>query len=214
MSKLKEIFTNIYNKDVWQGRESKSGKGSDIENTKDFIPELVKLIKKLEVKTLLDCASGDFNWMKEVMKELPEISYLGYDIVTPLIEKNNELYASNKILFQIADITENILPKHDLVFCRDCLVHLSFKSINKFFKNFVDGGSKYLLVTSFTGDRENKDYDEYERMWRTLSFHKEPFEYLPFPLEVINENCKEGNMKFSDKSLLLYSRESLIECGI
>lgn len=210
MSELKKIFTNIYNKSIWNGKESKSGKGSDLENTKTVIEEIVSLVKDRDIKYITDCACGDFNWMKEVLKKLPEVHYLGYDIVEPLIENNDKLYGNDRTYFQCVDITSNPLPKSDLIICRDCLVHLSFDNIKKFIKNFVESESRYLLVTSFTGGfRVNKDYEEYERMWRTISFHREPFNY-PEPLETISENCQQDNFKFHDKSLLLYSRKQLL----
>jgi hypothetical protein len=145
-----------------------------------------------------------------VLKKLPEVKYLGYDIVEPLIESNDKLYGNDRVYFQCVDIASSPLPKSDLIICRDCLVHLSFDNINKFIKNFVESESRYLLVTSFVGDfRVNKDYEEYERMWRTISFHKEPFKYTD-PLETINENCQQDNGNFHDKSLLLYSRNQLL----
>lgn len=213
MTELKKIFTNIYEKNTWAGKESASGKGSDLENASSFIPELVALLKILKIKTMVDCASGDFNWMKEVLKQLPEVYYSGYDIVEKLIISNNVLYGSDSRNFYTKDITIDPLPPVDLVFCRDCLVHLSFENIRKFLRNFLNSESKYLLMTSFSGNRINKDYDEFETMWRTISFHKEPFNF-PDPIETIDENCQQENGNFADKVLILYDREILLKCGI
>jgi hypothetical protein len=83
---MKDIFTNIYKHNLWESRESVSGPGSSLAQTRTIIKQLSLLIKQLQVKTLLDAPCGDFHWMKEVN---PEIDlYIGVDIVSELIEEN------------------------------------------------------------------------------------------------------------------------------
>jgi hypothetical protein len=56
----KRVFTKIYEKDLFNERSnnannvSKSGSGSDLEQTKEIIEKLPILLKKYEIKSMLD----------------------------------------------------------------------------------------------------------------------------------------------------------------
>jgi hypothetical protein len=204
-SSMKDIFTNIYKHNLWESPESVSGPGSSLTQTRTIIKQLSLLIKQLQVKTLLDAPCGDFHWMKEVN---PEIDlYIGVDIVSELIEENNRKYASHNRQFLNLDITHDPLPKADLILCRDCLVHFSFADIHAAISNFKKSGSKYLLTTTFTNVTRNMDIKT--GGWRPLNLEIEPFN-LPKPILIINENCTEGNMAYTDKSLALWELAALI----
>ena len=67
MSKnIEETFTEIYKNKFWDSKESVSGRGSEIEQTKRIIIELPKLYDKFEIKSVLDIPCGDYHWMKYV----------------------------------------------------------------------------------------------------------------------------------------------------
>jgi 2-polyprenyl-3-methyl-5-hydroxy-6-metoxy-1,4-benzoquinol methylase len=59
------------------------------------------------------------------------VDYTGIDIVPSLIEVNRERVARGELSgrFLVADITRDVLPRADVILCRDCLVHLSFLNI-------------------------------------------------------------------------------------
>jgi ubiquinone/menaquinone biosynthesis C-methylase UbiE len=63
------------------------------------------LIKQLQVKKVLDAPCGDFNWMKEIHKNIE--SYIGVDIVEELIDRNKRKYTSQNIQFYHSDITKD-----------------------------------------------------------------------------------------------------------
>ena len=67
--------------------------------------------------------------MKEVC--LDEYEYIGADIVTELIKINNDKFKTTHNKFIDLDLTTGKLPKVDLIFCRDCLVHLCNEDIFK-----------------------------------------------------------------------------------
>ncbi|EIJ81319.1 hypothetical protein PB1_00190 [Bacillus methanolicus PB1] len=67
---MKNIFSFIYNRNIWGSSESVSGPGSSIAQTKTIIQELPILIKKLQIRKILDAPCGDFNWMKEIQKNI------------------------------------------------------------------------------------------------------------------------------------------------
>jgi len=198
-NKNKRIFTEIFINNSWNSYESFSGNGSTLEQTISLRQDLTLILKKYQIKTLLDIPCGDFNWMKEV--NLSSINYIGGDIVKPLIKVNNKKFKSNEKTFRVLDIVNDKLPQCDLVFVRDCFVHLSFADIAKAIKNLKKSKSKYLLTTTFTNRVTNEDTKD--GGWRPLNLQIVPFQFSK-PIEIINENCTEDEGKFSDKSMALY----------
>jgi hypothetical protein len=193
-----EVFTEIYEKKLWSGI-SKSGSGSDLAQTESIRIELPKLLKRFQIFSILDIPCGDFYWMKYL--DLNSISYIGGDIVSDLIKKNNEKYSNQKRKFVIINILEDPLPKVDLILCRDLLVHFSYNELNRAIANLKKSKSKYLLTTSFVNRTNNKNITKGD--WRPINLILKPFNFPP-PLQIINENYLEEGEKFSDKSLCLW----------
>jgi SAM-dependent methyltransferase len=188
----KELFTEYYNKNSWNGKESLSGPGSDYEQTKYLIPELQILLKELNIRTMLDVPCGDFNWMKKV--DLSGIKYIGGDIVSKMIAKNSQKYESKNISFKIIDLVNDQLPTVDLVIVRDCLVHLSNKDIARALNNIKNSKSKYLLTTNFMWKFPTANEDIKVGGWRRLNLQQEPFNFI-FPKQIIIE----GNIQSYDR---------------
>ena len=132
------VFTDICRKNKWAGKESLSGPGSSLCQTTAVLNELPKLCADFDVQTLLDIPCGDFHWMRHV--RLGHIDYTGADIVTNLIQQNRR-YETLNIHFCKLDLIEDRMPKADLVLCRDCLVHLSYKDIFRALRNICASGS-------------------------------------------------------------------------
>jgi len=195
------IFAEIYRKNAWGGI-SKSGPGSDLSQTQTIREELPKLFKELEISSILDIPCGDFYWLKEV--NLDSISYVGADIVGNIISYNEEKYHRKNRTFVRLDVLTDDLPKVDLIFCRDLLVHFSYSDISKSIRNIKKSGSKYLLTTSFVETKMNNDIVTGE--WRKLNLQMPPFSF-PNPLKTINERSSEDNAV--DKSLLLWNISDL-----
>ena len=162
------------------------------------------IIKKYEITSILDAPCGDWYWMQKI--DLAGIKYDGVDIVEDLIIKNNEIFSTKEINFYVKNIAADSLPISDLILCRDCLVHLSFSDSIKIIQNFKNSGSKYLLTTSFSDRSQNIDLGR--TFWRPLNMTLPPFNFPP-PIELINENCTEGNNLYNDKSLALWKLDSL-----
>ena len=181
---MKEIFTDIYKHNKWHGTESVSGSGSTINATRFLVPKLEQLFRDLKVKTFLDAPCGDCNWIRKV--DLSEQEYIGADIVKDLIAKNtkNPLQNAHSSRFIVADITKDVLPKVDLILCRDCLVHLSLAAIRDALRCFRASKSKYLLTTSFIHIHSNINIPTGK--WRPLNLGASPFKMKP--LKILYEN--------------------------
>ncbi len=197
---LRSTFTDIYTHNGWGGVKSTSGTGSDLEQTAVIRRELPELVRRLNIRSILDAPCGDFYWMKECNLEVER--YFGIDIVPQIIAKNREHYGREGLVFICGDIARDSLPQVDLILCRDCLVHLSFSKAKAAISNFVRSKSKYLLTTTFPGTTRNENI--FSGGWRPLDLQLPPFSF-PEPLILINENCSEGNGGYSNKSVGLWS---------
>jgi hypothetical protein len=213
---IEDHFTNIYKNNEWHGQKSRSGTGSDLDNTAVMRPQLVELINSLNIKTMIDAPCGDFNWMQYIIKDLKISNYYGFDIVQDLIGVNKLLHETDNRKFNHLNIIEEILPTVDLIFSRDCLVHFSYKTVKRILENFIESKSKYLLTTTFTRIGRNY-FDILDGQWRAINFQLPPFNFPP-PLNIICEEAKEDNNNWRDKSLGLWEintiKDSLIKCGI
>jgi len=135
---------------------------------------------------------------------LEGISYLGADVVAELVSANLAKHSMHDINFVCLDAVTDGLPKADLVICRDLLVHLDLKDGLRVLQNVYRSGAKYLLTTTFPDRRVNREFSKVYRNWRPLNLEISPFR-LPRPILLINEDCREGQGQFRDKSLGLWS---------
>lgn len=205
----KDLFTRYYKENIWRGKESLSGPGSDYEQTKYLIPELSMLFKTYDIKSVLDLPCGDFNWMKRL--NLDDINYLGGDIVTDLIKSNRLNYGTKNIKFDLIDIVNDTLPKVDLIITRDCLVHLPNKDIYKALNNIKKSNSKYLLTTNFTWKSQPANADISVGQWRRINLELSPFNF-PSPEYVLVEGNTQSNDK--DKTMCLWNINNIPEYGL
>lgn len=192
---IASIFTDIYLNNTWGSDSSHSGCGSDLVQTETIRAELPAILSSLNIRSILDIPCGDFYWMRHV--QLDKIKYIGADIVAEIIS-NNHQYASELKSFKVLDITSDPLPHVDLVFCRDCLVHLSYADIWRALENIKASGAKYLMTTFFSRRASNSDI--VTGQWRPLNLEVKPFNFPP-PLIVLNEQCTEYGSDWNDKSL-------------
>jgi hypothetical protein len=203
---VSEIFNDIYQNRLWDVEErqtSVSGIGSTLAQTGEIIRQLPLIIKQSGVRSLLDVPCGDFFWMRQV--DLDGVHYTGADIVAGLVKTNQEQFANENRSFLQLDLIKDIPPRHDLVFCRDCLVHLSFEHIFAALRNIAASGATWLMTTTFTRHDDNQDIPT--GGWRPLNFEKAPFHFPP-PVLMLDEKCTEMDGAFNDKSLGLWKLEA------
>lgn len=210
-TKTESVFTEIYKGNKWHGKESRSGQGSSLESTKKIREEIPKLFEKYNIKTIIDAACGDWNWMNHLIKEIEFDNYKGIDVVEEIIEKNINTYSNEKINFHNANlITQPLNYKADVIFCRDMLNHLSNFDVLEVLKNFIQSESTYILMTNFTKNRPNSDIKTGN--WRPINFQMEPFSF-PTPIESINEECDvlDTTGSYEDKEIALWKLADLID---
>jgi SAM-dependent methyltransferase len=199
---LARRFTEIYRKNLFGGAESISGPGSNLLQTEEIRRRLPDLFHRYAIASVLDAACGDFFWMKHVC--LDNVSYLGVDIVAPIVTLNANRYGNGTVEFRLLDVTRQPVPRADLIICRDLLVHLDYAHAKRAIANFRASGSAYLLATTFPAHGNA----ELDGIWRPLNLQAEPFNFPP-PLELMNENCSEDGGEYRDKSLGLWRLQEL-----
>jgi len=199
---MEKIFNQIYRENIWNDPFSRSGTGSNLVQTQKIRIAIPAIIEKYGIKSFLDIPCGDFFWMKEIQPTLSKIlnSYIGGDIVEDLIEQNTRQFSNSKFKFVFFDIQNSLLPRADVVFCRDCLVHFSYEDIFKAVHNIKKSQSKYLLTTTFP---RRKNRNIITGAWLPINLQNFPF-YFRKPLEIIEEDCTEDDRAYIDKSIALW----------
>ena len=198
--KRKIVFHTIVKSFHWRDynkpkkSESLSGLGSDLEICKKLILDLNVFIKKNNIKSILDLACGDFNWMKILIESNNIEKYLGLEIVNHIVKNNNELYSNDKIKFMTCDIINDTLPKnYDLVIIRDFFIHIKNNEILKVLAKIKET-SKFIAINTFPKIKTNVDLD-YFGHHRDINIEIPPF----------NMNNPHLRMEDYDRQLNIYT---------
>lgn len=191
-----QIFREVFEQNVWGSEESVSGPGSTLESTKLLRKKLSYAFSLLGIRTLVDAPCGDMNWMRHLDYKFTK--FIGVDIVQKLIENLNNGPFPPNYHFQINNITTDILPTADAIFCRDCFVHFPFDSINAAQSLWKRAGFKYAFVTTFPNQEVNVDCAIGH--WRPLNMEAAPFSWGK-PIFLLHEGDPNPSIPYSDKSI-------------
>lgn len=196
-----KIFQSHFERNFWGSPETVSGGGATVAYTESIRREIPVLVKELGIQTIFDAPCGDYNWFRHIKWETP-ISYLGGDIVLPLVEKNTSLYGAPDVKFIQFDIRYDPLPKADLLISRACFYHLPVKDIMLVVNNFLKSDIKYLLTSTHPTCGANRDIQTGE--FRLLNLQLPPYNFPP-PIRSI----KDWVDPYPVKHLALWEREEL-----
>lgn len=139
------IFSDIYKRGEWgvdANKKGTSGSGSNPQNAKLYITFLQTFLSENNIKSVVDLGCGD--WQIGKVINWDGIKYLGVDVVDSIISENAKTFSASNITFLKADGIDYILPKADLLICKDVLQHLPFKDIQSIIKQFEK--YKYCIV--------------------------------------------------------------------
>lgn len=203
---LAERFLLIDRLGIYRDKESRSGEGSSLAETEALRRTLPALLDANGIRSLLDIPCGDFHWMRTV--DLGSRDYVGADIVPEIIAENQRRFGRPKRKFVVLDGAVDPLPLVDLIFCRDLLIHLSLADITRLLRNFVASEPRFLLVTHYCGRRENADIASGD--FRPVNLCAPPFNFPP-PILVINEESRQAEGLFPDRSMALWELSAIRE---
>ena len=182
---IEETFEYFYKNNAWGCVETKSGPGSKKSETFMHKYQFDVLFQLLKIHTICDVPCGDCNWIFDCLPSF--IEYTGMDISKTAIEENITKFPNRK--FMHGDIAEKVLPKYDLILCRDCMGHLPLEYIHKCLKNFKESGSKYLLTTTFINSYPSMNSNINFGNWMPINLQMPPFNFPP-PLVLLNESIE------------------------
>ncbi len=129
---IEEVFTEIYKTNKWGGFEGEfcSGLGSTDEQ---IVSPYVSMVSEKASSegflglTFVDLGCGDFRVGKQLLPLCS--SYIGVDLVKPLIYRNQEKYGNESTRFMHLNIVDDTLPEGDVCFVKQVFQHLSNQQI-------------------------------------------------------------------------------------
>jgi hypothetical protein len=195
----RDVFTEIYRRNIWGYQETVSGGGSTLHYTEKVRQTLPGLLADLNIGTMLDLPCGDYHWMSEI--ELPVAHYIGADIVPHLVQATRIRYGRANREFRTIDLCYDPLPKADLLLCRDCFIHLSDDMIALAIANILRSDIKYLLTTTYP---EGANRTIHSGDWFTLNLCAAPYNFPP-PICVLEDWVPP----FDRRQLALWEIDSL-----
>jgi len=186
-----------------------SGGGSTLDYTVEVRKHLPVIFEQFNVKTFLDAPCGSLEWMTSVLEEVPDLNYIGADIVENLIQHHKETYknVANRNFLHL-DITDDALPAADMWMVRDCFFHLPHDFTVLALKNFLNSDIKYILTTSHLNNEHNDAI--VPGGFGLLNLFRAPFEF-PEPLYRFID-CVDTPDRHPPREMCVWSKEQIASC--
>ncbi len=115
---MSERFSGIYDANEWGYG---SGVGSLPLNNVEYIRFLKQFIEKNNIGSVVDFGCGDWQFSRFI--DWAGASYIGFDIVKSIIERDRALFERGKTSFCVFKRGMD-LPSADLFICKDVFQHL------------------------------------------------------------------------------------------
>lgn len=195
---MKEIFEDIIHNHRWC--DVLCGSGSTLTYTTRLRDDLPDLLATYQITSMLDAPCGDFSWMSLVAFPKP-FTYIGADIVESMILDNRQNYPD--VDFRVLDISKDRLPDADMIFVRDCLIHLSNVDVLRVLDNICSSSIKYVMLTSYKPAHAQIN-DIRTGDFRPINMQADPFN-LPPPLASLDDGPPNSVIKTMD----LWSTEQI-----
>jgi SAM-dependent methyltransferase len=142
---IQDVFTKVYSKGLWGGDPGTffSGPGSNEEAAKPYANFVLRFMAERNLTSVVDLGCGDFRVGRLIAAS--GVSYIGVDVVEPLIAENARRDGSPAVRFQCADITSDPLPEGELCLIREVFQHLSNTQVSAVLTKLSK--YKYTLIT-------------------------------------------------------------------
>lgn len=157
-------FTDIYRRSLWGDG---SGPGSSAASTTSYRSTLSRLLRDLEVKSVVDVGSGDWGFAREI--DWSAVTYTGIDCVASLTEQCQSRFGSDRVRFIHADVTapDCAMPSSDLLILKDVAQHWPNAFVLSAVTTMLDS-TRWALVTNCA--HQTSDWDDCNVAgWRPLN---------------------------------------------
>lgn len=191
------FFTNNY--------KENSGNQTPIpEKSKQLRQLLPSLFSSLQLNSVLDCGCGTTGLHTLFSDDGPcqGVTYLGTDIVKPLVASLQTTQSTPTCKFQYMDVFQDPPETADLWIARDLLNLYPDSQHTLFFQKFLESGSLYLALTSIDTTTENSV--GILGIQRRMNLEATPYT-MPSPLVTL----LDGQQWFCTKKLYIYSRSQI-----
>lgn len=199
---MEGVFTGIYKSGLWGPHGDGSGIGSDPSYNRAMQRHLAGLVKRYNVRSIVDVSCGACRWQAGFLRRHPGLTYHGIDIAPPALARARaNLQGVPNARVAKGDLRTARLPPCDLLLCRDTLQHMSLANIKTALDNIARTKARIVVLGGyFPGQNVNIRDGDYFDFNPVL----EPFGMVPDL--VISE---ENDPSHPHKHLFVYIRKSL-----
>jgi hypothetical protein len=128
----RRAFQLVYRNKKWgSGEEAKffSGVGSHGAAADTYVAAMAPILaaharEAGSTTTIVDLGCGDFAIGGRLLSSLPNVRYIGCDIVPEMVAHNNRCFGNDSVRFETLDIISQPLPDGDICLARQVLQHL------------------------------------------------------------------------------------------
>jgi len=168
LAALKNVFEDIYENNAW-GKGS--GPGSAPQNTVEYRLLLERFMRANDVKTVTDLGCGDWQFSRYV--DWSGCSYIGFDIVPKLIERNNAEFGRPGIEFRLMTGIDD-LPGGDLLIAKEVLQHLPERDVQAYLA-FIRSKYRFALLNNSVLPSLHLNHDIQAGACRPLKLNLSPY---------------------------------------
>lgn len=221
-------FSEIYQSPA-NGWEGGSGPGSSlrVRPTHVTLCHLYAFIRAFNVDVLIDTSCGDQQWAPTLRRLLPNLRYVGADVVPAIIQHNREKFGvSGKVEFFLLDMAEpnyfDLLVHHSkvlktaskrksvvMVLCRHTFYHLRNEQIQKILDNMRETKLLSYIALSNQPTSLNTRDDMVVGSFMPVNLEIEPFNLFS-PQFSWKESNFWGNHSYNNRNYDFGSNEIAI----
>lgn len=185
-------------------KENSGNQTPSPEKSKQLRQLLPSLFSSLQLNSVLDCGCGPTGLHTLFSDDGPcqGVTYLGVDIVKPLVANLQTTQSTQNCKFQYMDMFQDPPETADIWIVRDLLNLYPDSQYPLFFKKFLESGSLYLALTSIETPTENSA--GVLGIQRKLNLQAPPYS-MPDP----SVTLLDGQQWFCTKKLFVYSRSQI-----
>jgi hypothetical protein len=165
---MRAAFTAIYREDQWTNG---SGPGALPDATIEYRAFLARFMEANAVRSVTDLGCGD--WQSSRFIDWSRVSYLGFDVVPSIVDRNLELHAAAGVEFRLFQSPDD-LPGGDLLIGKHILQHLPNDTVAEYLAAF-SRRYRYLILTDSIEPAEDVNIDIDFGGYRPLRLERAPF---------------------------------------
>jgi GR25 family glycosyltransferase involved in LPS biosynthesis/SAM-dependent methyltransferase/tetratricopeptide (TPR) repeat protein len=203
-ARIRARFSEIYEMIEWGYG---SGVGSLPANNTGYMEFVQSFIETRGINSVVDFGCGD--WQFSRLMDWKGASYVGFDLVPSLIERNRKAFARPGVSFEVFRALDEV-PAADLLLCKDVLQHLPNDTIREYLAAFKRK-FKFLLITNDDQPDSLLNSDIQAGGWRPVRLDRPPFsERAP---TILAWTVTSGGWKPTHKAACLINGHTALEKG-